>query len=152
MGKQIIVEVDGLSEAMKLGKEKFDPEKLILYFDGYPLDISAESIDSARNLLIFTPVRNDKNEKKWISLFGSSNNFVRQTLVSVGPSDQYGYAIPVDSSNQNFQFIFVQKNWFIGYVIALAIAILLFAWLAKVTNIYVIPIHLYLNRVKSISA
>ena len=50
MGKQIIVEVDGLSKAMKLGKEKFDPEKLILYFDGYPLDISAKSMFDLLNI------------------------------------------------------------------------------------------------------
>lgn len=31
MGDKITVEVDGLSEAIKQGKEKFDPTKLILY-------------------------------------------------------------------------------------------------------------------------
>jgi len=134
MGDKITVEVDGLSEAIKQGKEKFDPTKLILYFDGYPLEeIYPDSIDPAHNRLIFTPVRNDANEKKWISLLGSPKNFLRPTKVSVGFSDQH--AIAVDASKQNFQFIVFQKDWFFGYMIALLITIVLFARLAVVSNI-----------------
>ncbi len=134
MGDKITVEVDGLSEAIKQGKEKFDPTKLILYFDGYPLEeIYPDSIDPAHNRLIFTPVRNDANEKKWISLLGSPKNFLRPTKVSVGFSNQH--AIAVDASKQNFQFIVFQKNWFFGYMIALLITIILFLWLARDTDI-----------------
>jgi len=134
MGDKITVEVEGLSEAIKQGKEKFDPTKLILYFDGYPLEgIYPDSIDPAHNHLIFTPLRNDANEKKWVSLLGSPKNFLRPTKVSVGFSDQH--AIPVDASKQNFQFIVFQKNWFFGYMIALLITIILFLWLARDTDI-----------------
>ena len=134
MGDKITVKVDGLYEAIKQSKEKFDPTKLILYFDGYPLEgIYPDSIDPAHNHLIFTPLRNDANEKKWISLLGSPKNFLRPTKVSVGFSDQH--AIPIDESQQNFQFIVFQKNWFFGYMIALLITIILFLRLAKDTDI-----------------
>lgn len=78
-------------------------------------------------------MRNDANEKEWISLLGSPKNFLRPTKVSVGFSDQH--AIAVDASKQNFQFIVFQKNWFFGYMIALLITIILFLWLARDTDI-----------------
>src|SRR5690242_7413288 len=37
MGEKITIEVKCLSEAIDQGKDKFEPTKLILYFDGYPL-------------------------------------------------------------------------------------------------------------------
>src|SRR5688500_13202954 len=76
MGEKITVEIEGLSKAVSEEKE-FDPRKLILYFDGYPLEeIHPEVVDLIRNVLTFTPIRNEKNEQKWTALIGSPKSYL----------------------------------------------------------------------------
>jgi len=106
MGEKIIVELDGLAEAMR--SPCFDPKQLILYFDGYPLDgVFPDTIDLTRNELTFTPRRNEKNNGKWSSLIGSPGH----------------------------EFIVLRKDWFIGLVITFTVLISLFIWLVKNSNI-----------------
>jgi hypothetical protein len=134
MGEKITVEVEGLSKAIKQGKEKFDPAKLILYFDGYPLEgIYPDSVDSIREVLIFTPVRNEENKNRWTALIGSPKSYFLPVKVSVGFKDQY--ALPIDEAQQHFQFVVFRQNWFAGGMCALLLMIGLFIWLARTSNI-----------------
>src|SRR5687768_327447 len=84
MGEKITVEIDGLSQAVRDAKD-FDPSKLILYLDGYPLEgIHPQSVDPIRNVLTFIPIRNEKNEEKWTALIGSPKTYLLPVKVSVG--------------------------------------------------------------------
>lgn len=109
MGEKITIEVKGLSNAIKQGKEKFDPAKLILYFDGYPLEgVYPDAVDAIREVLVFTPVRNEENKNRWTSLIGSPRSYHLPVKVSVGFKDQY--ALPVDAAQQHFQFVVFRQN------------------------------------------
>lgn len=133
MGEKITVEIDGLSQAVRNAKD-FDPSKLILYLDGYPLEgIHPQSVDPIRNVLTFIPIRNEKNEEKWTALIGSPKTYLLPVKVSVGFKDQY--VVPIDEARQHFQFVVLRQDWFIGGVIALLLMVGLFIWLARNSNI-----------------
>lgn len=133
MGEKITVEIDGLSHAVNETKD-FDPGKLILYLDGYPLEgIHPQSVDLIRNVLTFIPIRNLKNEEKWTALIGSPKSYFLPVKVSVGVKDQY--VLPIDEAQQHFQFVVVRQNWFIGGTAGLLLMIGLFIWLATNSNI-----------------
>lgn len=133
MGEKITVEIEGLSKAVSEEKE-FDPRKLILYFDGYPLEgIHPQSVDLIRNVLTFTPKRNEKNEQDWAALIGSPKSYLLPVKVSVGFKDQY--VVPIDEAQQRFQFVVLRQDWFIGGVIALLLMLGLFIWLARNSSI-----------------
>jgi len=133
MGEKITVEIDGLSKAVSEEKE-FDPRKLILHFDGYPLEgIHPQAVDLIRNVLTFTPIRNEKNEQEWTALIGSPKSYLLPVKVSVGFKDQY--VVPIDEAHQHFQFVVLRQDWFIGGVIALLLMVGLFIWLARNSNI-----------------
>ena len=134
MGEKITIEVKGLSNAIKQGKEKFDPSKLILYFDGYPLEgVYPDAVDAIREVLVFTPVRNEENKNRWTALIGSPRSYHLPVKVSVGFKDQY--ALPIDETQQHFQFVVFRQNWFAGGLIALLLMLGLFIWLARNSNI-----------------
>lgn len=134
IGEKITIEVNCLSKAINQGKDKFDPTKLILYFDGYPLEgVYPDAVDSIRDVLIFTPVRNEDNKNKWTALIGSPKSYFLPIKVSVGFKDQS--ALPIDEAQQHFQFIVLRQNWFIGGLCALLLMAGLFIWLAKTSNI-----------------
>ncbi|CAE6688201.1 hypothetical protein [Candidatus Nitrotoga fabula] len=138
MGEKIIVELQGLTEAMR--SPCFDPKQLVLYFDGYPLDgVFPDTIDPTRNELTFTPRRNEKNNGKWSSLIGSPGQFLRPVKVSVGLPDQFAFPVDpssrIDANFNNFEFIVLRKDWFTGLVITFIVLISLFIWLAKNSNI-----------------
>jgi len=133
IGEQITIKVEGLAEAIKLEKEKFDLAKLILYLDGYRLDgLNAESIDSQNNTIIFTLRRNDKNKEKWIALLGSPYPFIRPVKVNIGYGDQQ---ILPSATQQHIELIVIEKDWLIFYIALLIIIIIIFYKLASISDI-----------------
>jgi len=133
LGQQITIKVDGLANAIKLGKEKFELGKLVLYLDGYRLDgLNAESIDPLNDTIIITLGRNDKNKDKWISLLGSPYPLIRSVKVNLGYGDQQ---ILPSASEQHIELIVIKKEWLIFYVALLLATILIFYKLATKSNI-----------------
>lgn len=133
LGQQITIKVDGLADALKLEKEKFELAKLILYLDGYRLDgLNAESIDPQNNTLTIRLKRNDKNKEKWISLLGSPYPLIRPVKVNLGYGDQQ---ILSSASEQHIELIVIKKEWLMFYVALLLVTIIIFYKLATKSNI-----------------
>ena len=113
LGQQITIKVDGLANAIKLGKEKFELGKLVLYLDGYRLDgLNAESIDPLNDTIIITLGRNDKNKDKWISLLGSPYPLIRSVKVNLGYGDQQ---ILPSASEQHIELIHGSRKYDLGH-------------------------------------
>ncbi|WP_041360232.1 hypothetical protein [Nitrosomonas sp. Is79A3] len=133
LGQQITIKVDGLADAIKLGKEKFELGKLILYIDGYRLDgLNAESIDPLNDTITITLGRNDKNKDKWISLLGSPYPLIRAVKVNLGYGDQQ---ILPSASEQHIELIVIKKEWLMFYVALLLGTLIIFYKLATKSNI-----------------
>jgi hypothetical protein len=130
LGQIITVQVSQLSD----WAGDHDPRKLVLYLNGRPLKgLYPEQINLSENKLLFHLQRTQDSKQVWADLFHEPV-LRRPVTVSAGLADQMPFDTAFDDDNR-LGLIIIPKFFGVLSLAAILIAVVLFVYLAKTTDI-----------------
>ena len=141
MGNKIVVQIKNMDTT------KYPPTDLVLFLDGQPIKGNAgvpvkggELIPvpaADLYLLEFQLQRNDASRAAWAGLLGSPSltRSRRPVTVSVGPPDAQPFAYTDPNNKPQIELRSYYRRWFIGMLLVVMAAVMVFVYLARTTNI-----------------
>ena len=141
IGNKIIVQIKNMDTT------KYPPTDLVLFLDGQPIKGNAgvpvkggELIPVPATdlyLLEFQLNRNDASRTAWAGLLGSPSltRPSRPVNVSVGPANGQPFAYTDPNNKPQIELRSYYRRWFIGMLLFVIAAVLVFVYLARTTNI-----------------
>jgi hypothetical protein len=143
IGDKIVVQIKNLDTT------KYPPKDLVLFLDGQPIKgkenagvpvkggelIPVPGPDSY--LVEFQLTRTDESRPAWVALLGSPSltKSHRPVPVSVGPADAQPFAYTDPNNKPQIELRLYYRRWFIGMLLFVIAAVLVFLVLARTTNI-----------------
>jgi hypothetical protein len=129
LNEDVTVQVDGLNNAQGV-----DPGSLRVFLDGRELPGSRPvAYDVSKNSITFTLKRTPDSRDTWNHLLGSPTNAVRVTRAGVGPPGKPEFATVDPHPTVQLLVVHPIRFWFCAAFVLLAL--ILFIWLARTSNI-----------------
>lgn len=137
IGDRVVVKVDGLTDAAK--NNQINLKELVIFLDGRPIrGVTATQVEDAMNdRVAFDLKRTDDSKSVWTELLGSPSLLspYRTMTVSVGLPDKPPIPFTNHDSPPQINLRIYHQGWLVGTFIFMLVAIIVFVWLAKTTNI-----------------
>lgn len=128
LGYVVAVKVDSLGSFLE--SEGMKCEHLTLFINDVPIEgLTPDSCNLSDGRVRFTLVRDEESAAAWRLLFTEPWQFTNTVSISVGPRGRLSWPSTVDS----VELMILPRYRVIAYFVGLAIAVLLFIWLARRT-------------------
>jgi hypothetical protein len=130
LGYVVAVKADGLADFLESTGTKC--ENLTLFINDVPIEgLTPDSCTLTDGRVRYTLVRDEQSAAAWRLLFTEPWEFTSVVSVSIGPRGRLSWPSTVD----DLVLVILPQFWVYAYFVGLALALLLFIWLARSTSL-----------------